>query len=94
MRVAVEPTNPMEMPKLVEGFKHLNQADPSVEVLVQDSGEHVIIAAGELHLEVQLTTCKKNDSKCWLFLLLEVFARFAGNLLQDWLAGLCSYCSF
>jgi hypothetical protein len=40
------------MPKLVEGLKLLNQADPCVEVLVQETGEHVIIGAGELHIEV------------------------------------------
>ena len=39
------------MPKLVEGLKLLNQADPSVEVLVQETGEHVIMAAGEVHAE-------------------------------------------
>ena len=40
------------MPMLVEGLRLLNQADPAVETLVQDTGEHVIVAAGELHLEV------------------------------------------
>ena len=39
------------MPKLVEGLKLLNQADPCVEVYVQETGEHVIVTAGELHLE-------------------------------------------
>lgn len=29
----------------------LNQSDPCVQVLVQDTGEHVIIGAGELHVE-------------------------------------------
>ena len=32
----------------------LNQADPCVETLVQETGEHVILTAGELHLEVSL----------------------------------------
>ena len=41
-----------EMPKLVEGLRLLNQADPCVETLVQETGEHVILCAGELHLEV------------------------------------------
>lgn len=40
------------MPKLVEGLKLLNQADSCVEVLIQETGEHVIVTAGELHLEV------------------------------------------
>mmetsp|Transcript_36629 Transcript_36629/g.56833 ORF Transcript_36629/g.56833 Transcript_36629/m.56833 type:complete len:926 (+) Transcript_36629:8-2785(+) len=51
VRVAVEPRNPTEMPILMEGLKKLNQADSSVEVFVQESGEHVINAAGEMHLE-------------------------------------------
>ena len=40
------------LPKLVEGLKLLNQADPAVETFQQATGEHVILAAGELHLEV------------------------------------------
>lgn len=39
------------MSKLVEGLKKLNQADPAVETLIQDTGEHVILTAGELHAE-------------------------------------------
>jgi translation elongation factor EF-G len=42
------------MPQLVEGLRLLNQADPCVKTLVQETGEHVIMASGELHLEVQL----------------------------------------
>lgn len=45
-----------EMSKLVEGLRLLNQADPCVETLVQSTGEHVILTAGELHLEVSNTT--------------------------------------
>ena len=41
-----------EMSKLIEGLHLLNQADPCVEVLIQETGEHVILAAGEVHLEV------------------------------------------
>jgi translation elongation factor EF-G len=33
------------------GLKLLNQADPGVETYVQESGEHVIVASGEMHLE-------------------------------------------
>lgn len=47
----MEPRNPTEMPVLIEGLKKLNQADASVEIYVQESGEHVINAAGEMHLE-------------------------------------------
>ena len=40
------------MPKLVKGLQILNQADPCAEYIVQETGEHVILTAGELHLEV------------------------------------------
>lgn len=46
VRVAVEPKNPAQMPQLVDGLRLLNRADPFVEVIVQESGEHVIGAAG------------------------------------------------
>ncbi len=48
MRVAVEPVRPMDLAQLEEGLKLLNRADPFVEVTMQDSGEHVIGAAGTL----------------------------------------------
>jgi len=51
VRVALEAVNPQEMPKLVEGLRLLNQADSCVQILTQESGEHVILTAGELHLE-------------------------------------------
>ena len=39
------------MDSLVHGLKLLYQSDPCVEVLVQDTGEHVIVTAGEVHLQ-------------------------------------------
>jgi ribosome assembly protein 1 len=54
VRVALEPKNPSQMSKMVEGLKLLEQADPCAEYIVQDNGEHVILTAGELHLEVYM----------------------------------------
>ena len=51
VRVAVEPSKPSEMPALVRGLKLLNQADPCVKVILQETGEHVLITAGEVHLQ-------------------------------------------
>ena len=53
MRVALEPEMPADMPKLISGLKLLAQADPCVETFQQLTGEHVILTAGELHLEVR-----------------------------------------
>ncbi|KAK1798570.1 hypothetical protein P4O66_006859, partial [Electrophorus voltai] len=51
VRVAIEPKHPSEMQKLVQGMRLLNQADPCAEVLIQESGEHVLLTAGEVHLQ-------------------------------------------
>lgn len=51
LRVAIEPQNPTDMPHLVQGLKLLNQSDPNVVVKMQETGEHVIITTGEVHLE-------------------------------------------
>lgn len=64
VRVALEPTEPADLPKLVEGLRLLNQADPCVEVLVQETGEHVILTAGELHLERCLKDLRERFAKC------------------------------
>lgn len=42
------------MPKVVKGLRLLSQSDPCVETFQQHTGEHVILTAGELHLEVSI----------------------------------------
>jgi elongation factor 2 len=54
VRVAVEPKNPAELPKLIEGLKRLSKSDPLVQCTITESGEHIIAGAGELHLEICL----------------------------------------
>ncbi|KXN88123.1 Ribosome assembly protein 1 [Leucoagaricus sp. SymC.cos] len=51
VRVALEPALPADMPKLLTGLRLLSQSDPCVETFQQQTGEHVILTAGELHLE-------------------------------------------
>jgi elongation factor 2 len=54
VRVAVEPKNPADLPKLVEGLKRLSKSDPCVQCFTEESGEHIVAGAGELHLEICL----------------------------------------
>merc|ERR1712121_129033 len=54
VRVAVEPKNPADLPKLVEGLKRLAKSDPMVQCIIEESGEHIIAGAGELNLEICL----------------------------------------
>ncbi|KAM9953379.1 hypothetical protein ACTFIR_008445 [Dictyostelium discoideum] len=63
VKVALEPENISDLPKLLHGLKLLNQADPLVEVYVQETGEHVIVASGELHLERCIRDLKESFAK-------------------------------
>jgi len=54
VRVAVEPKNAGDLPKLVEGLKRLSKSDPCVQCYIEESGEHIVAGAGELHLEICL----------------------------------------
>uniref|UniRef100_A0A8B9FKQ6 Elongation factor-like GTPase 1 n=1 Tax=Amazona collaria TaxID=241587 RepID=A0A8B9FKQ6_9PSIT len=63
VRVAVEPKHPGDMPQLVKGMKLLNQADPCVQVLIQETGEHVLVTAGEVHLQRCLDDLKERFAK-------------------------------
>ena len=38
MKVAVEPYNPSELPKLLEGLRKINKYYPAVETKVEQSG--------------------------------------------------------
>ncbi|CAG2113569.1 unnamed protein product, partial [Medioppia subpectinata] len=67
LRVALEPQNPSEMPKLVNALKMLNQSDPCVDVKIQETGEHVIVTTGEVHLQrciTDLTQFSSIDINC------------------------------
>merc|ERR1712061_969506 len=62
VRVAVEPKNPADLPKLVEGLKRLSKSDPMVQCIIEESGEHIIAGAGELHLEICLKDLEEDHA--------------------------------
>jgi elongation factor 2 len=50
----VECKNSQDLPKLVEGLKRLSKSDPMVQCQIEETGEHIVAGAGELHLEICL----------------------------------------
>ncbi|KAH0467634.1 hypothetical protein IEQ34_002667 [Dendrobium chrysotoxum] len=54
VRVAVSCKVASDLPKLVEGLKRLAKSDPMVVCTIEESGEHIVAGAGELHLEICL----------------------------------------
>lgn len=56
---SVEPANPKDLPKLVEGLKRLAKSDPLIEIKSSETGQHIIAGAGELHLEICINDLKE-----------------------------------
>ncbi|KAG8369337.1 hypothetical protein BUALT_Bualt14G0000900 [Buddleja alternifolia] len=63
LKVAIEPSDPADIGALMKGLRLLNRADPFVEVTVSSRGEHVLAAAGEVHLERCVKDLKERFAK-------------------------------
>ncbi|KAJ6079078.1 hypothetical protein N7467_008831 [Penicillium canescens] len=64
VRVALEPVNPADLGKMVTGLRLLEQSDPCAQYEQLPSGEHVILTAGELHLERCVTDLRERFARC------------------------------
>ncbi|KAI6435459.1 hypothetical protein MCOR21_001660 [Pyricularia oryzae] len=53
-KVAVEPINPSELPKMLDGIRKINKSYPLISTKVEESGEHVILGTGELYMDCVL----------------------------------------
>jgi len=51
VKIAVEPVNPSELPKMTDGLRKISKTYPLVRTKVEESGEHVIYGTGELYLD-------------------------------------------
>ena len=51
MKIAIEPLNPSELPKMVDGLRKINKSYPLVVTRVEESGEHIVLGPGELYLD-------------------------------------------
>lgn len=54
MKVAVEPVNPTELPRMLDGLRKINKSYSIVTTKVEESGEHIILGTGELYLDCVL----------------------------------------
>ena len=51
VKLAVEPLNPAELPKMTEGLRKISKSYPLARTKVEESGEHVVVGTGELYLD-------------------------------------------
>ncbi len=63
VKVAIEAEKLADMDKLAEGLKKLNRAEPSVEVYLTESGEYILCACGEVHLQKCVKDLKDEYAK-------------------------------
>ncbi len=54
IKVAVEPINPSELPKMLDGIRKINKSYPLISTKVEESGEHIILGTGELYMDCVL----------------------------------------
>jgi 116 kDa U5 small nuclear ribonucleoprotein component len=63
MKVAIEPINPSELPKMLDGLRKINKTYPLAITKVEESGEHIILGTGELFLDCILHDLRKMYSE-------------------------------
>ena len=51
VKIATEPLNPSDLPKMVEGLRKINKSYPLAVTKVEESGEHTIMGTGEIFLD-------------------------------------------
>lgn len=54
VKMSLEPLQPAELPKMVEGLRRVSKSYPMVQTRVEESGEHVLFGTGELYLDCVL----------------------------------------
>eukprot|EP01064_Diplonema_japonicum_P038164 TRINITY_DN9152_c0_g2_i1.p1 TRINITY_DN9152_c0_g2~~TRINITY_DN9152_c0_g2_i1.p1 ORF type:complete len:978 (+),score=282.35 TRINITY_DN9152_c0_g2_i1:166-2934(+) len=59
VKIAVEPLSPSELPKMVEGLRKIEKTYPLAQVKQEESGEHVVIGTGEIHLDCIMHDLRK-----------------------------------
>ncbi len=58
-KVAVEPLNPSELPKMLDGLRKINKTYPLATTKVEESGEHVVLGTGELYMDCIMYDLRK-----------------------------------
>eukprot|EP00741_Cyanophora_paradoxa_P015747 tig00020904_g15202.t1 len=63
VKLAAEPINPSELPKMLDGLRKINKSYPLAQTKVEESGEHVILGTGELYLDCIMHDLRKMYSE-------------------------------
>jgi len=70
--VLVEPVNPSELPKMLDGLRKVNKSYPLLATRVEESGEHIVLGTGELYLDCVMHDLRKMYSEIGKLCILKV----------------------
>ncbi|KAK6028841.1 GTP-binding domain protein [Ostertagia ostertagi] len=59
VKMAIEPINPSELPKMLDGLRKVNKSYPLLTTRVEESGEHVLLGTGELYMDSVMHDMRK-----------------------------------
>lgn len=59
VKLAVEPINPSELPKMLDSLRKVNKSYPLLTTRVEESGEHVMLGTGELYMDCVMHDMRK-----------------------------------
>ncbi|KAJ1679623.1 U5 small nuclear ribonucleoprotein component, partial [Spiromyces aspiralis] len=63
IKLAIEPVNPTELPKMLSGLRKISKAYHSAVTRVEESGEHVLLGTGELYMDCMMHDLRKMYSE-------------------------------
>ena len=84
MRVAIKLTDLSDIPLLEKGLRLLNQSDPCVQVYIEDTGEHVLVTLGELHLKKCVDDLRKKFASGVAFTVSDPLVRFKETVTKSY----------
>jgi U5 small nuclear ribonucleoprotein component len=58
-KIAIEPMNPSDLPKMMDSLRKLNKTYGLLNTRVEESGEHIIFGPGEMYLDCVLHDLRK-----------------------------------
>ena len=80
-KVAIEPINPSELPKMLDGLRKINKSYPLITTKVEESGEHIILGTGELYMDCVLHDLRRLYSEMELKVS-DPVTRFAETVVE------------
>jgi U5 small nuclear ribonucleoprotein component len=81
IKIAVEPVNPSELPKMLDGLRKVNKSYPLLATKVEESGEHIVLGTGELYLDCVMHDLRRMYSEIGMCIKFSSFYDFSMRVL-------------